>query len=133
MSVNFVPIGTIWDHRIITFFFQNGSNDIARNNEQQAISDAFALLSARTDLYFIEVCAANDADMVFLWGTFNHGDAGPFDGENGVLAHTLGGPPPNVFGAQGELYPPLLFQVDALSSRDRQKPFSDSHHKRSAS
>ncbi|MCW5912875.1 MAG: matrixin family metalloprotease [Cyclobacteriaceae bacterium] len=100
ISVNFVPIGTTWDHRIITYFFQNGTGDIAGNNEQQAIRDAFALWSAQTDLYFIEVCAANDADIVFLWATFNHGDAGPFDGEDGVLAHTLGGPPPNVFGDQ---------------------------------
>jgi hypothetical protein len=60
----------------------------------------FALWSAQMDLYFLEVCAANDADIVFLWGTFNHGDTGPFDGEGGVLAHTLGGPPPNVFGDQ---------------------------------
>ena len=56
--------------------------------------------SAQTDLYFLEVCSANDADIVFLWDVFNHGDAGPIDGEGGILAHTLGGPPPNVFGDQ---------------------------------
>ncbi|GIV36398.1 MAG: hypothetical protein KatS3mg032_0777 [Cyclobacteriaceae bacterium] len=100
ITINFVPIGTTWDHRVITFFFQNGTDDIAGNNEQQAIRDAFALWSAQTDLYFLEVCTAANADMVFLWGAFNHGDAGPFDGEGGVLAHTLGGPPPNSFGDQ---------------------------------
>ena len=100
ISVYFVPIGTTWDHRIITYFFQNGTADIEENNEQQAIRDAFALWSAQTDLYFLEVCAADDADIVFLWATFNHGDAGPFDGQGGVLAHTLGGPPPNDFGDQ---------------------------------
>ena len=56
--------------------------------------------SAQTDLYFLEVCSANDADIVFLWDVFNHGDAGPIDGEGGILAHTLGGPPPNVFEDQ---------------------------------
>ncbi len=96
----FVPIGTIWDHRIITYFFENGTNDIAGNNERQAIRDGFALWAAQTNLYFLEVCFEVDADIAFLWGTFNHGDTGPFDGTGGVLAHTLGGPPPNAFGDQ---------------------------------
>jgi len=31
---NFVPIGTNWDDRIITYFFQNGTADIAGNDER---------------------------------------------------------------------------------------------------
>lgn len=100
LNVDWVPIGTTWDHRIITYFFQNGTNDIDGNNERQAIKDAFALWSAQTDLFFLQVCSEDDADIAFLWGTFNHGDARPFDGEGNVLAHTLGGPPPNNFGDQ---------------------------------
>jgi hypothetical protein len=68
VSLNFVPIGTTWDHRGITYFFQNGTNDIAGNNERQAIRDAFALWSAQTDLYFLEVCTTDDADIVFFMG-----------------------------------------------------------------
>ena len=100
ITVNFVPIGTIWDHNIITYFFQNGTDDINADNERQAVRDGFSLWSNVTNLVFLEVCNAADADIVILWGIFNHGDAGPFDGPNGILAHTLGGPPPNAFGAQ---------------------------------
>lgn len=54
----------------------------------------------------MEVCNANNADIVILWGAFAHEDPNPpcvagicdFDGQNGVLAHCLGGPPPNDFG-----------------------------------
>lgn len=94
----FVIIGTTWDHRAITYFFANGTDDITGNNERLAIRDAFSIWSASTNLAFYEVCTEQDADIVILWGTFNHGDAGPFDGVSGVLAHTLGGPPPNQFG-----------------------------------
>lgn len=97
-SINFVPIGTTWDHRIITYFFQNGTTDINGDNEKQAIRDGFSFWAAETDLFFLEVCSAEEADIVFLWGVGNHGDAAPFDGPGGVLAHCLGGPPPNVFG-----------------------------------
>lgn len=100
VNSSFVPIGTTWNHRIITYFFQNGTDDLAGNNERQAIRDGFALWSAQTDLAFLEVCSDGEADIVVLWGAFNHGDSGPFDGANGILAHTLGGPPPNIFGNQ---------------------------------
>ncbi len=92
-GIDYVTIGTTWDHRIITYFFQNGTNDINGNNEQQAIRDAFALWSAQTDLFFLQVCSAAEADIVFSWGIFHHGDSMPFDGVDGNLAHTLGGPP----------------------------------------
>lgn len=106
-------MGTEWDHRIITYFFQNGTGDIVGDGEQQAIRDGFALWSAQTDLAFLEVCNANVADIVILWDTFAHGDPDPpciggacdFDGQANpatgtgvILAHALGGPPPNDFG-----------------------------------
>lgn len=100
VTVNFVPIGTVWDRNIITYFCQNGTDDINADDERQAIRDGFALWSIATNLAFLEVCNAADADIVILWGTFNHGDAGPFDGVGGNLAHVLGGPPPNNFGTQ---------------------------------
>ena len=105
IAPNFVVIGTEWSHRIITYFFQNGTADIVGNDERQAVRDGFTFWASETDLAFLEVCNANDADIVFLWGTGDHGDTAPFDGRANpttgigrVLAHTLGGPPPNVFG-----------------------------------
>ncbi|MDT0677306.1 matrixin family metalloprotease [Autumnicola musiva] len=97
-SLYFVPIGTTWNHRIITYFIDNGTNDIAGDNENEAIRDGFNFWSEQTSLAFLEVCDADEADIIILWATFNHGDGGPFDGPGGVLGHTLGGPPPNAFG-----------------------------------
>ncbi len=113
---NYVPIGTKWNRRVITYAFQNGTPDIAGNNEQQAVRDGFALWAAQTNLAFLETCNLNAADIVILWGAFAHGDPvpecsgglGPFDGPSniitntgGVLAHNMGGPAPNNCGNQG--------------------------------
>jgi hypothetical protein len=53
---------------IITYFFQNGTDDINADDERQAIRDGFALWSIATNLAFLEVCNAADADIVILWG-----------------------------------------------------------------
>jgi len=42
VTPNYVPIGTTWDHRIITYSFANGTGDITGNDERQAIKDGFA-------------------------------------------------------------------------------------------
>lgn len=106
-KLKYVPIGTVWDHRVISYFFQNGTADISGNGEHQAVRDAFAIWAAETNLVFLEVCDAANADIVISWATFSHGDPIPvctggataFDGPNGVLAHVLGGPPPNDCGS----------------------------------
>lgn len=108
VQAKYVPIGRTWDHRIITYFFQNGTPDITGNDERQAVIDAMALWTAATKIRFLEVCAAGEADIVFAWAAGAHGDPNPsgsptppgdFDGVNGTLAHCLGGPPPNANGA----------------------------------
>lgn len=102
-SIEFAPsyvlIGTDWGHRIITYFFQNGTGDIDGNDEHEAVREAFAIWAAETDLAFHEVCSANDADILISWETGAHGDPFPpcaggatdFDGIGGVLAHDLRG------------------------------------------
>lgn len=95
--------GNSWDHRIITYFFQNGTDDIAGDQERQAIRDAFALWAAQTNLVFAESCAAN-ADIVISWQTGDHGDGFPFDGTNGVLAHTFYPPPSGPNGLPGDMH-----------------------------
>ena len=52
---------------------------------------------------FLEVPVAASADILFSWGTGNHGDAYPFDGANGVLAHAFS-PPPNGGSLAGDVH-----------------------------
>lgn len=89
-SGNFVTVGT-WGRNNITFSFQNGTNDIAGNDEQNAIREAFQLWADYGNLNFTEV--TTNADIVVSWGIGNHGDGFPFDGINGVLAHAFFPPP----------------------------------------
>ncbi len=115
ISPDFVVLGTIWNHRIITYFFQNGTADIADQNERQAIRNGFAYWAAQTDLLFLEVCNANAADIVILWATFAHGDHGSptdpctggacdFDGPNGILAHTFNPDVPTLGNIAGDVH-----------------------------
>jgi predicted Zn-dependent protease len=90
---NFVTVRA-WDHTNLTYFFQNGTNDIAGNDEQNAVRAAFQIWADYAPLTFTEVTNANSADIVILWGAGNHGDGFPFAGVNGVLAHAFF-PPPN--------------------------------------
>jgi predicted Zn-dependent protease len=92
-----------WDRRILTYFFQNGTEDITGDGERQAVRDGFAIWSAQTDLVFLEVCTAAAADIVILWGVGNHGDASPFDGTGNVLAHAYY-PPPTGGALAGDIH-----------------------------
>lgn len=100
-TTNFVAVGTQWDHRVITYFFQNGTPDIINNDERQSIRNAFTYWAAQTDLAFLEVCTAAQADIVILWASGNHGDGNDFDGTaplGPILAHGYF-PPPTAAGA----------------------------------
>jgi hypothetical protein len=94
LSPDYVLQGNSWDHRILTYFFSNGTEDISGNDEQVAVRTAFSLWQDQTDLRFLEVCNSANADIIILWATGDHGDDHPFDGVNGILAHAFF-PPPN--------------------------------------
>ena len=108
MISKYVLIGREWDHQVITYFFDNGTADIAGNDERNGVRQAFNIWQQETNLIFLEVGNRNNADINIRWATGNHGDPvpacyaglGPFDGVNGVLAHNLGGPSPNDCGNQ---------------------------------
>src|SRR5690606_1695856 len=96
ITPNYVIIGNgnnVWENRIITYFFANGTPDISGTQEQDGIRDAFDIWTAAADIAFLEVCNANDADIVISWESWNHGDGIPFDGPNWVYAHALIGDP----------------------------------------
>jgi hypothetical protein len=82
---SYAPVAK-WDHRVITFGFSNGTNDIEGDGERQFVREAFGLWVQSSPLVFEEV-AASKAEILVGWGEGNHGDAYPFDGQNGVLAH----------------------------------------------
>ncbi|GAB4509298.1 MAG: hypothetical protein Tsb0020_25750 [Haliangiales bacterium] len=92
-ATRFVLQGNSWDHTNITYFFQNGTGDIASTAEQQAVRDAFAMWAEVTPLTFTEL-GTTSVDIIIRWATGGHGDGYDFDGTHGVLAHAFY-PPPN--------------------------------------
>jgi len=97
-SRSFAVSEKVWDHNSISFFFQNGTDDIANNEERNAFYDAFDLWSCSTQLTFFETSNFN-ADIIIRWAEGDHGDPCNgddciFDGVGGVLAHAFS-PPPN--------------------------------------
>ena len=66
---------------------------MAGTTERDAVRQGMALWEAQARIRFLEVCNAANADIVILWGAFGHGDAVPFDGVDGVLAHCYYPPP----------------------------------------
>ena len=100
---DFAVDGRRWNKRNLTYYFQNGTNDISGTNEKAAIQSAFALWAGVTNLTFTEVGNRNQADSVILWGKGSHGDPFPFDGKNGVLAHAFY-PPPNGGAIAGDAH-----------------------------
>jgi len=93
-SPEYVVQGNNWDHRILTYWFANGTEDIQDNLEQNAIRTAMSIWENQTDLYFLEVCDSIFADIIIMWGIADHGCGYPFDSTGGILAHGFY-PPPN--------------------------------------
>lgn len=103
VTPRFVTFPASWNNNIITYFFANGTPDIA--NEQNVIRTALTTWEQAASVRFVQVCNANDADIIFAWQVGNHGDAPcpanfgcAFDGRfipntgGGTLAHAY--PPP---------------------------------------
>jgi len=95
--------GNKWNHKFITYFFQNTTNDINSSAAKQAVRNAMMTWQGQTHLYFIEVCNAAQADIIIYWANGDHGDGSPFDGPFGVLAHAYY-PPPNSGSLAGDVH-----------------------------
>ena len=76
-----------WDSLDITYFFENGTNQLEGQLERDIIRRAFALWSDQTSLTFTEVASTSEADILVAWAVRDHGDGDPFDGPGDVLAH----------------------------------------------
>ncbi|MBX2924504.1 MAG: matrixin family metalloprotease [Chitinophagaceae bacterium] len=69
VTPKFVVIGT-WGKTNISFFFQNGTADIAGTAEQNSVIQGMQLWSAYTPLTFTQAASAGAADIVISWATF---------------------------------------------------------------
>lgn len=94
INPDYVIQGNSWDHRILTYWFSNGTEDILGNDERTALHTALDIWQNQTDIRFLEVCDSINADIIFMWGIGDHGCGYPFDGPDGILAHSFF-PPPN--------------------------------------
>ena len=76
-----------WDDLDITYFFENGTDQLNGSLERDLIRRAFALWSDQTPLTFTEVANPSEADISVAWAIRDHGDGDAFDGPGDILAH----------------------------------------------
>lgn len=119
-GAEFVAGGRKWDKTALTYYFQNGTADIAGTAEHQAVRTAMSYWAGVTPLTFTEVYSSSTADIVVLWTNGNHGDGSPFDGVEGVLAHAFY-PPPNVGALSGDVH---FDDAEAWTTQERPAPYS---------
>ena len=106
IELRYVVDGRSWECRYITYYFINGTNDVAGTEEHDAVRRAFSTWFAVTNFDFIEVCNEEDADIRIMWAEGKHSDNindGEFDGREGEIAHTFY-PPPNVGELSGDIH-----------------------------
>ncbi|MBV7333112.1 matrixin family metalloprotease [Chloroflexi bacterium TSY] len=71
---------TPWDEPTISYFFENGTDDIPGFGEYDAVRAAFEVWDIATKLRFVEVASADVADITISWkSTDAHGDNCDFD------------------------------------------------------
>lgn len=99
----FVLDGRSWSTTALTYFFSNGTGDIAGTGEEAAILAAFSFWEEQTPLRFTEAASAAAADIVIQFGAGDHGDGFPFDGVGSTLAHAFY-PPPNGGSLAGDAH-----------------------------
>lgn len=99
----FVVDGRAWTNTNLTYFFQNGTADIAGTAEQAAILTAIRFWEEQSPLRFSAAASAAAADIVIQFASGDHSDGFPFDGTNGVLAHAFY-PPPNGGALAGDAH-----------------------------
>jgi hypothetical protein len=103
---DFVVLGTVWNHAIITYRINNFSPDLPSARQRAVIADAWQRWASIVPLVFREVTSTPDVEIRFARG--DHGDTAdggaPFDGVGNVLAHAFGPPPPDTHGIAGDVH-----------------------------
>lgn len=90
VTTNFVPLGPVWNTRVVTYFFSNTTWNISVADQEQAFRDAFALWAARTDMVFLQVNTLAEANINISWQALDRTD--------GILARSQA--PSNGLGLQ---------------------------------
>ena len=101
-AAQFVLSGGQWPNTGITYSVGPGTADLSFDSENALIAQAFGLWSNVARVKPAEVAAGGM--MHQSWGSFNHGDAFPFDGPGGVLAHCFYPPPVNANPIAGDCH-----------------------------
>jgi len=89
VTTNFIPLGPVWNTRVVTYFFSNNTWNISVADQEQAFREAFGLWAARTDMVFLQVGSLAEANINISWQAIDRTD--------GTLARSQA--PSNGFGA----------------------------------
>ncbi len=107
---NYVIVHQGWDgpgqgSASLTYYFVNGTPDIAGDIEQIEIAEGITEWADHVQLYFTETSSPGlNASFDCLFATYSHGDGSPFDGPGGVLAHAFFPANPNPEPIAGDIH-----------------------------
>lgn len=83
------PLGQRWQKAIITYRFNDWTNQLPRAEQSRVLREAFDKWSAVVPLVFRGVSQGSPADIEIRFATGWHGVHEPFDGQGKVLAHAF--------------------------------------------
>lgn len=87
-KVNYALLAYRWKKCGLTYKFTTTTSDVSVTDQRNAVRSAFATWNATCGITFTEITSGTP-DVTVGWAVGNHGDPYPFDGQGGVLAHTV--------------------------------------------
>ncbi len=110
-TVQSIPTyGNGWDgpglgSATVYYYYSNVTGKLSPASAQAAIAQAMAQWSTVVKVTWAQGWSATAPQTVnILWATYAHGDAYPFDGPGGALAHTFYPAPPNPEPIAGDMH-----------------------------
>ncbi|XP_068684571.1 uncharacterized protein [Montipora foliosa] len=96
--------GSYWQKKDLTYRIKSFTNDLSQGEQRQIFKKSFDLWSKATNLRIKEdsQLADKDVDILIKFDGGHHGDAYPFDGQGGTLAHAFY--PHNNLGLSGDAH-----------------------------
>uniref|UniRef100_A0A4W5RQA6 Matrix metallopeptidase 20b (enamelysin) n=1 Tax=Hucho hucho TaxID=62062 RepID=A0A4W5RQA6_9TELE len=78
-----------WNKNVITYNIGRYTSDLPHSTVDSLIESALSVWARASTLTFVRL-RTQRADIMVEFSTFEHGDAYPFDGSKGTLAHAFG-------------------------------------------